>query len=97
MIGKLDPEERIFDDDFYSKRKATAVMKSISTNLKDAISKLGWECYDDVVVDIAGVSVSAVDDEEMNVKYNKTSFIVIKNRNRSPYTPSKAPEDSNES
>ena len=100
MIGKLDPEENVMDDgSLIAKRKAIAVCnKGIVQNLYDTIAKLGWDCYDDVVVEIGGTVVSGIHQgEDYNKKwatpygvrkYNKDAFIVIKNRTRSPFEPS---------
>ena len=98
MNGKLDPEERVMSSELPAYRKACAVMKSVSSDVTDTISKLGWDCYDDVVVEIGGTQVSGIDvGEEYNKKwqspigtrkYNKDAFIIIKNLSRSPFTPS---------
>jgi len=103
MIGKLDVEEDVMDESLASKRKAAAVMKTVSGKLSDVIATLGWDCYDDVVVEIAGTSVSGIDvGEEYNKKwqspigtrkYNKDAFIVIKNLTRSPFEPSQPNPD----
>ena len=98
MIGKLDVEEDVMDDDLPRARKAAAVMKTVSGKLSDVIATLGWECYDDVVVEIGGTVVSGIHQgENYNKKwatpygirkYNKDAFIVIKNLSRTPVTPS---------
>ena len=98
MIGKLDVEEDVMDDDLPRARKAAAVMKTVSGKLSDVIATLGWECYDDVVVEIGGTVVSGIHQgENYNKKwatpygirkYNKDAFIVIKNLSRTPFTPS---------
>ena len=74
-------------------------MKSVSSDVTDTISKLGWDCYDDVVVEIGGTQVSGIHQGENynkkwaapygDRKYNKDAFIVIKNRTRSPFESSK--------
>ena len=66
--------------------------------LYDAIAKLGWDCYDNVTVEIGGASVSGIDvGEEYNKKwqspigtrkYNKDAFIIIKNQDRRDLTKS---------
>ena len=99
MNGKLDPEERVMSSELPAYRKACAVMKSVSSEVTDTISKLGWDCYDDVVVEIGGTQVSGIDvGEEYNKKwqspigtrkYNKDAFIIIKNRTRFSFEPSK--------
>jgi|TARA_B100000035_G_scaffold314427_1_gene330674 hypothetical protein len=95
MIGKLDPDEDVMDDSIIAQRKSTAVMKSIHDDIKDTISKLGWDCYDNVAVEIAGTSVYEIEGagtkwapHKGTVKYNKDAFIVIKNLDRNPTVPS---------
>ena len=106
MIGKLDPEENVMDETVSSNRKSAAVMKTVSTKLAETIATLGWDCYDDVVVEIGGTAVSGIHQAEgVNPKwsrqfgervYNKEAFIVIKNRTRSPVISSKPMEETNE-
>ena len=105
MIGKLDPEENVMNDDsVIAKRKAIAVCnQGVVQDLYDTIAKLGWDCYDDIDVEIGGTSVSGIDvGEEYNKKwqspigtrkYNKDAFIVIKNLDRNPIVPSQANPD----
>lgn len=104
MIGNLEPEENVMDDSVIAKRKAIAVCNQGATQkLYDAISKLGWDCYDDVSVEIGGTSVSGIDvGEEYNKKwqspigtrkYNKDAFIIIKNLSRTPFEPSTPMEE----
>ena len=103
MIGKLDVEEDVMDESVIANRKAAAVMKTVSGKLSDVIATLGWDCYDDVVVEIGGTVVSGIHQgENYNKKwatpygvrkYNKDVFIVIKNRTRSPFEPSKPFEE----
>ena len=98
MIGKLDPEENVMGEEISSKRKSAAVMKTIYQNLTDTIAQLGWDCYDDVTVEIGGTQVSGIDvGEEYNKKwqspigtrkYNKDAFIIIKNQSRRDLTKS---------
>ena len=95
MIGKLDPDEDVMDDSVIAQRKSTAVMKSIHDDIKDTIAKLGWDCYDNVAVEIAGTSVYEIEGagtkwapHKGTVKYNKDAFIVIKNLDRIPFEPS---------
>ena len=94
MLGKLDPEENVMDETI-SKRKAIAVCnQGVVQQLYDVIAKLGWDCYDNVTVEIGGTSVSGIDvGEEYNKKwqspigtrkYNKDAFIVIENLSRNP-------------
>ena len=95
MIGKLDVEEDVMDDSLIAKRKATAVMKTVHDKLSDAIANLGWDCYDNVAVEIGGTSVYEIEGagtkwapKKGTVKYNKDAFIVIKNLDRNPTVPS---------
>ena len=55
-------------DQVSSSRKATAVMKTVSGKLSEVISTLGWDCYDNVVVEIGGTQVSGIHQGE---EYNK--------------------------
>lgn len=99
MIGKLDVEEDVMDESVIANRKAAAVMKTVSGKLSDVIATLGWDCYDNVVVEIGGTQVSGIHQgEDYNKKwaapfgtrkYNKDAFIIIKNLDRSPFEPSK--------
>jgi len=93
MNGKLDVEEDVMDDSVIAKRKAIAVCnQGVNEKLLDVISQLGWDCYDDVTVEIGGTQVSGIDvGEEYNKKwqspigtrkYNKDAFIIIKNQTR---------------
>jgi len=96
MIGKLDPEEDVMDESLAGKRKAAAVMKTVSGNLSDVIATLGWDCYDDVVVEIGGTVVSGIHQgDDYNKKwatpfgvrkYNKDAFIIISNNSRRDLT-----------
>ena len=66
--------------------------------IEELVERLGWEEGDDVVVELAGTSISGIDvGEEYNkkwqsplgtIKYNKDAFIVIKNLSRTPFVPS---------
>lgn len=70
--------------------------------LNELIEKLQWEDGDDIVLEIGGTVVSGIHQSpEANSKwstpfgerkYNKDAFIVIKNRSRDPFIPSKPPE-----
>ena len=100
MIGKLDPDEDVMDDSIIAQRKSTAVMKSIHDDIKDTISKLGWDCYDNIAVEIGGTSVYEIEGagtkwapHKGTVKYNKDAFIVIKNLDRNPTVPSQPNPD----
>ena len=96
MNGKLDPEERVMNDSISAKRKAIAVCnQGVVEKLYDVISKLGWDCYDDVSVEIGGTSIYEIDGagtkwapKKGTRKYNKDAFIVIKNLDRNPTVPS---------
>ena len=99
MLGKLDPEENVMDESISAKRKALAVCnQGVTEKLLEVISELGWDCYDDVTVEIGGTQVSGIDvGEEYNKKwqspigtrkYNKDAFIVIKNQSRRDLTKS---------
>ena len=106
MHGSLDPEEKVMAEDqaqlenhLAAKRKAIAVCNQGAVQkLYDAIAELGWDCYDDVTVEIGGTSVSGIDvGEEYNKKwqspigtrkYNKDAFIIIKNQSRRDLTKS---------
>ena len=99
MNGNLEPEESVMSNNVISSRKAIAVCnQSVTQELYDAIAKLGWDCYDNVTVEIGGTSVSGIDvGEEYNKKwqspigtrkYNKDAFIIIKNQDRRDLTKS---------
>ena len=45
------------NEEISASRKAAAVMKTVSGKLSDVIATLGWDCYDDVVVEIGGTVV----------------------------------------
>ena len=63
---------------------------------------LGWDELDNVVVEIGGTAISGIHQpDDANPKwssqygtrkYNKDAFIVIKNKDRNPVTPSKPNE-----
>ena len=103
MIGKLDVEENVMDDDLPRARKAAAIMKTVSGDLSEVIATLGWDCYDDVVVEIGGTVVSGIHQgEDYNKKwatpygvrkYNKDAFIVISNNSRRDLTKSQPNPD----
>ena len=68
--------------------------------LYEIIEQLKWEHGDDIAIEIGGTSVYEIDGAgtkwapvKGTRKYNKDAFIVIKNRSRSPITPSQKPED----
>ena len=81
MIGKLDVEEDIMDDSLIAKRKAAAVMKTVHEQLANTIAELGWDCYDNVAVEIGGTSVYEIEGAgtkwapvKGTRKYNKDAF-----------------------
>ena len=65
--------------------------------LVEAVAALGWDVRnDDIHVEIGGTSVYGIDGAGTKWaptlgtrKYNKDAFIVIKNRSRTPFEPSK--------
>ena len=92
MIGNLDPEENVMDDTLAAKRKAIAICnQGVSEKLLETIAELGWDCYDNIAVEIGGTSVYEIEGAgtkwapvKGTRKYNKDAFIVIKNRSRNP-------------
>ena len=103
MIGNLEPEENVMDE-LKAKRKALAVCNQGAVEkLLEVIAELGWDCYDDVTVEIGGTQVSGIDvGEEDNKKrqtpivtrkYNKDAFIIIKNQDRRDLTKSQPFEE----
>ena len=65
-------------------------------NIYEAFDTLGWDPKDDIVIEIAGTSVYEIEGhgtkwspEKGTRKYNKDAFIVIKNKSRDPFAPSK--------
>ena len=73
-------------------------MKFTQESLIQAYTDLGWDMrYDDIHVEIGGTSVYEIEGLDTKWsplkgtrKYNKDAFIVIKNRSREPFTPSKS-------
>ena len=73
-------------------------MKWTQEALAQTVSELGWDVTnDDLEIQIGGTSVYEI--EGLNTKwsplkgtrkYNKDAFIVIKNRSREPFAPSKS-------
>ena len=93
MHGSLDPEENVMDESVSATRKALAVCnQGVTEQLLKAIESLGWDCYDDVTVEIGGTQVSGIDVGEVynkkwqspigTRKYNKDGLIIIKNQDR---------------
>tara|TARA_R100000030_G_scaffold63119_2_gene47825 strand:- start:8 stop:241 length:234 start_codon:yes stop_codon:yes gene_type:complete len=64
----------------------------------ETIQELGWDVRkDDIRIEIGGTSVYEIDGAgtkwapvKGTRKYNKDAFIVIKNKSRDPFIPSKA-------
>ena len=75
----------------------------ITCKVADLVRTLGWDEADEIVVEVGGTAVSGIDQpEDANPKwstplgvrkYNKDAFIVIKNRDRTPFQPSQPPEE----
>lgn len=75
----------------------------LNSKIQELIEILGWEDADDVQVEVGGTAISGIHQAEgVNPRwsrqfgeraYNKDAFIVIKNRGRSPYEPSKPNEE----
>ena len=108
MHGSLDPDEKVMaeseaqlENHLAAKRKAIAVCnQGVVTKLYDVIAELGWDCYDNVAVEIGGTSVYEIDGAgtkwapvKGTRKYNKDAFIVIKNLDRNPTVPSQPNPD----
>jgi hypothetical protein len=76
-------------------------MKYTEDVLVDAIAALGWDvAKDDIHVEIGGTQVYEIEGAGTKWapvrgtrKYNKDAFIVIKNRSRDPFVPSKPMEE----
>ena len=88
-------------EEIASKRKAIAVCnQGVVEKLYDVIAELGWDCYDNVAVEIGGTSVYEIEGAgtkwapvKGTRKYNKDAFIVIKNLDRNPTVPSQPNPD----
>ena len=73
-------------------------MKFTEEPLIQTYTDLGWDMMnDDIHVEIGGTSVYEIEGLDTKWsplkgtrKYNKDAFIVIKNRSREPFAPSKA-------
>jgi hypothetical protein len=73
-------------------------MKYTEDSLIQAVEDLGWDVRnDDIHVEIGGTQVYEINGAgtkwapvKGTRKYNKDAFIVIKNRSRDPFVPSKA-------
>jgi hypothetical protein len=87
VIGNLEPEENVMTEGAWL------------GDLGVALQKLGWQHGDDIAVEIGGMSVTGTATHpDANPKwakpfgtitYQKDAFIVIKNRTRTPFEPSK--------
>ena len=73
-------------------------MKFTQEDFWQTIQDLGWDPNDDIHIEIGGTSVYEIPGAgtkwapvKGTRKYNKDAFIVIKNRSRSPFEPSKPP------
>lgn len=75
-------------------------MRFTQESLIEAYTKLGWDVNnDDLHVEIGGVATSGIHQTEGanpkwappygEVRYQNDAFIVIKNRSRNPFVPSK--------
>lgn len=108
MNGNLEPEENVLSKEHENSKSYPCQGFTIPVlgKLGYYYEELGWNKDDDVVVEIGGCQVSGVDvGENYNpkwqsplgtVKYNKDAFIVIKNRSRTPFTPSQANANTDE-
>ena len=72
-------------------------MKFTQEDLWETMQTLGWDTNDDINIEIGGTSVYEIEGLDTKWsplkgtrKYNKDAFIVIKNRSREPFAPSKA-------
>ena len=75
----------------------------ITCKVADLVRILGWDEADDIVVEVGGTAVSGLQNAEGanpkwtrpfgTVHYNKDAFIVIKNRDRTPFQPSQPPDE----
>ena len=72
-------------------------MQFTQEDLWETIAKLEWQPGDDIHIEIGGTSVYEIEGAgtkwapvKGTRKYNKDAFIVIKNRSRDPFVPSKA-------
>ena len=76
-------------------------MKWTQEALTDLVAELGWDVInDDLHLEVGGTSVYEIDGAgtkwapvKGTRKYNKDAFIVIKNRSRDEFVPSKAPSE----
>ena len=78
-------------------------MKFTEEDLWQTIQNLGWQPMDDIHIEIGGTQVYMIEGAgtkwaplKGTRKYNKDAFIVIKNRSRNEFVPSKAPSEPTE-
>ena len=71
-------------------------MKFTQEDFCETMQTLGWDPNDDIHIEIGGTSVYEIEGLDTKWsplkgtrKYNKDAFIVIKNRSREPFAPSK--------
>ena len=77
MNGKLDVEEDVMDDSVIANRKAAAVMKTVSGKLSDVIATLGWDCYDDVVVEMVALLLVVSIKEKTTTKNGQHLMVFV--------------------
>ena len=72
-------------------------MKFTEEDLWQTIQNLGWQPMDDIHIEIGGTQVYMIEGAgtkwaplKGTRKYNKDAFIVIKNRSRNEFVPSKS-------
>ena len=75
-------------------------MKFTEEDLWQTIQNLGWQPMDDIHIEIGGTQVYMIEGAgtkwaplKGTRKYNKDAFIVIKNRSRNEFVPSKTPSE----
>lgn len=75
-------------------------MKFTEEDLWQTIQNLGWQPMDDIHIEIGGTQVYMIEGAgtkwaplKGTRKYNKDAFIVIKNRSRNEFVPSKPPSE----
>ena len=90
-----DPNDyRVKDFPWETKPQQSAMEQMLFKLFKE----LNWQLEDDISIEIAGSQVYEIEGDgtrwkpnKGTVKYNRDAFIVIKNNDRSPYTPSVPP------
>lgn len=106
MNGSLDPEERVMADipkHDWTKNKDEFFAwddNGIMDHVQDYIEALGWDASDDIAVEIGGTQIYQIEGAgtkwaplKGTRKFNKDAMIIIKNRSRNPYDPSKPMEE----